>query len=510
MKQLIFTIFISFFFVPISHAQLFIDDGTSGAIYIRNASGGALASSESVVTDVSIYVDGDITIEGTFDNLATEVQLSGNFNSTGTFITTGDEVFIGGNAQTISGTLTGSNDFYNLILNKTASTLATLSDNAELNTAGVLAFEGGVLATGSNYIQVNNTATASITGSGANGALDSFVEGELRRNIIAGGGTYDFAVGGTHIDAGGGDGVQYTSLKSNTGNGVVSVIFHDSTGVGISDNVVICPTGIGGFQDVDYRIRNGSWEITNPGSGISNYDIILNPIDYTDNSYVDYTILKDGIGTGRDSCNGVISLPPLTHDSLTSFSFFEVAATTLTTLLPVELLSFTAELTNSNYVELNWQTASEINNDYFSIERSLNDIDWKELIQIKGAGNSASLLSYIAYDTNTIVGISYYRLKQTDFDGQFSYSQIKTVKIVKSEVSQVSIYPIPTDNQITITGNKTEISQINIYNVFGQDVTSHTKEIIHSESKLIIDLSDLNSGMYYIKTKTTANKVYKQ
>jgi len=295
-------------------AQLFIDDGTNGIVSIRNTSNGILGRAEASPSDVAIYVDGNITIEGIYDNQGAEVQLSGDISNTGTFTTTGDEVFIGGASQTISGTFTASHDFYNLIISKTSSTPIVLNANVEIDSAGVLAFEGGVFVTEDNYVYVKDTLVASITGAETNGALDKFIEGELRRNIAAGY-TYDFPIGGTYADTTGGDGIQYASLKSNDGNGVVSVQFSDSTGIGILDNIVICSTGSGNQQNIEYRIRNGSWKITNPGGGINNYDITLNPTDYTDIGYVDYTILKDGLPTGRDACDGIASLPPLTHDS---------------------------------------------------------------------------------------------------------------------------------------------------------------------------------------------------
>jgi len=178
--------------------------------------------------------------------------------------------------------------------------------------------------------------------------------------------------------------------------------------------------------------------------------------------------------------------------------------------LPVELVNFNASSVNNKLVQLDWQTASEINNDYFTIERSVDGTDWKELTQINGSGSSSSLLNYSVNDYNPYLGVSYYRLKQTDFDGQYSYSQISSVNIQKTRYSEIEIYPNPTKNQITILGSSYELEQVKIYNVLGQDVTILTEKIINNESKIIINLLNLNTGMYYVKTKTTSNKVYKQ
>lgn len=176
--------------------------------------------------------------------------------------------------------------------------------------------------------------------------------------------------------------------------------------------------------------------------------------------------------------------------------------------LPVDLLNFSATNIDNQYVKLNWQTASEINNDYFTIEKSQNGIDWKDLITVDGAGNSSTLLDYEGSDISPYMGVSYYRLRQTDFDGEFSYSNIKSINFNLVN-NQIEIFPNPTKKQIIITGNKSEIETINIYNVLGQNVTNKTI-IKKLDNKVIIDLTELSEGTYYIRTKTTANKVYKQ
>jgi len=116
--------------------------------------------------------------------------------------------------------------------------------------------------------------------------------------------------------------------------------------------------------------------------------------------------------------------------------------------LPIELLFFTAKYNNS--VLFNWETASEINNDYFTIETSTDAIYYKSLVNINGAGNSTSLKSYSYIQKNPPIGVNYYRLKQTDFDG----------KNVTSEVVSVTILPLK------------EIKIIKIINLYGQEVDS--------------------------------------
>jgi hypothetical protein len=178
--------------------------------------------------------------------------------------------------------------------------------------------------------------------------------------------------------------------------------------------------------------------------------------------------------------------------------------------LPIELLGFDLEVFD-NKVQLKWQTTSEINNDFFTIERSIGGINWEAVNKVDGSGNSSSLLGYVSLDEKPSFGISYYRLKQTDFYGNFSFSEIKSANIYKLEnQNSLKIYPNTAENKITLTGSETELHQLKICDILGENITALTKFIINNDSKLIIDLSNLNTGMYYIKTKTTTNKVYKQ
>lgn len=101
--------------------------------------------------------------------------------------------------------------------------------------------------------------------------------------------------------------------------------------------------------------------------------------------------------------------------------------------LPIELIAFNARAKNGQ-VELNWETASETNNDYFTIQRTTDGIDFQSVGQeIDGAGNSTSVLSYKGTDRNPNRGSSYYRLKQTDFNGMSSYSAMVNVKIDEND-----------------------------------------------------------------------------
>ncbi|MGB0984701.1 MAG: VPS10 domain-containing protein [Saprospiraceae bacterium] len=178
------------------------------------------------------------------------------------------------------------------------------------------------------------------------------------------------------------------------------------------------------------------------------------------------------------------------------------------TALPVELIGFSAKAVNNQYVNLEWQTVSEVNNGFFTIERSKDGKEWEQIATIEGAGNSTSTIDYSAIDPNPYIGKSYYRLKQTDFDKKFTYSDIQTVIIEKQEKSTISVFPNPTKNQITIIGAETELENIKIYNVFGQEVM--VKILTKNSNNVIVDMSNLSAGVYYVIANNSVNKVLKQ
>ena len=177
--------------------------------------------------------------------------------------------------------------------------------------------------------------------------------------------------------------------------------------------------------------------------------------------------------------------------------------------LPIELLNFDASF-NQSTVQLTWQTASEVNNDFFTIERSSDNLLWEEVSTVAGAGNSSTLLVYETVDYQTITGISYYRLKQTDFDGSFNYSSIVSINTdIDFNTSNVIIYPNPAYKEINIIGTAVELAEIKVLNLIGQDISILTSSIDINGEKVSVDLSQLNPGIYYIKTKNTATTIQK-
>lgn len=162
--------------------------------------------------------------------------------------------------------------------------------------------------------------------------------------------------------------------------------------------------------------------------------------------------------------------------------------------LPIELLMFKANCNNQKISTI-WATASQTNNNYFTIERSDKGVDFQSIGTIAGAGNSNQTLYYNFDDSEPLEGISYYRLKQTDFDGKFEYSKVIAVENCKEASVKLSIYPNPSNGTFFImySGNQEEISAIKVFNVIG-------KMVYHSNTyQSIIDISDNQSGIYFVQ-----------
>ena len=101
-------------------------------------------------------------------------------------------------------------------------------------------------------------------------------------------------------------------------------------------------------------------------------------------------------------------------------------------------------------------TATEVNNDFFTVERTLDGITYEEILQMPGAGNSFSPITYIAYDNEPLPGTSYYRLKQTDYDGSYEYSPL--VELYNPYISNISNFAVINTNDDIIVEGRTQLN----------------------------------------------------
>jgi len=207
-----------------------------------------------------------------------------------------------------------------------------------------------------------------------------------------------------------------------------------------------------------------------------------------------------------NSCANTIEVFAVTNSSCGYYfggrgDGFAVDSSVFSTPLPIELTYFNAKLVN-DIVELSWQTLSEINNDFFTIEKSIDARIFETVTTMNGAGNSNQLLNYATQDPNPFEGYSYYRLKQTDFDGQYSYSDVRPIYYSKNGKLGYAIFPNPSKGDALkiklLNNNQEKISlAVTIYDALGGIVKQF--EIIDCIQDCDIDALELNPGLYTIK-----------
>jgi hypothetical protein len=174
--------------------------------------------------------------------------------------------------------------------------------------------------------------------------------------------------------------------------------------------------------------------------------------------------------------------------------------------LPITLIDFTAKVEGKK-VRLDWETGSEENNDYFTVERSLDGKTFEKVFIKDGAGNSKTNLYYYGYDTKPFTGISYYRLKQTDFDGKFAYSDIISVNVqgenMASELN-LKVYPNPVSNQlihVDLHAQNNATYTMCIINEIGQQIYTDTYDALVGNNSYEIHLPNVVPGMYVLEIK---------
>ncbi len=170
--------------------------------------------------------------------------------------------------------------------------------------------------------------------------------------------------------------------------------------------------------------------------------------------------------------------------------------------LPVEFLTFEVEKTDGKAL-LTWTTASETNNDFFAVEKSRDLKNWQETGRVKGRGNSNSLSNYNFVDNNLFSGINYYRIKQVDFDGKYTYSPVRFIE--NQEITNVKIYPNPLRNRLTIEAPDM-VNKVSITDLSGRIVLEK-----QSASKtMTLDLKGLKSGVYIISLEMNGTNIYRR
>jgi len=413
------------------------------------------------------------------------IGVAGNWNNSGTFThNNGEVIFNGGGAQSI--TNTGGETFYELTVNKTAGDV-TLVDSITI--ADTLTLTAGDIVLNNRNLRVN--ADAHITGGSASSYVQADSTGVVRKFFSAVD-SLDYRVG---------DATNYSPF---------TLTFNSGTFAGGANVTVRVVDSIHPNEDkVDHITRY--WVVT--PTGITTPDFDLSYI------YVDADIVgtegnmyarKWSGGVWTDYNAVIVATNTLTANNVTSFSNFGGGGGAP---LPVTLLFFDAQLIGKQ-VDITWTTANESNNDFFTVERSEDGVDYQSLTYVTGAGNSNQALYYSVVDKVPIYGLSYYRLKQTDYDGAFEYFKPVTVTYAPdvNDDFAIAVYPNPTQGKfwVDVKGNEGEEVLVVVLDLLGKE--HYSKIIILEDSIHTIAMDPSNklaSGVYLI-VASSSNKLYKK
>lgn len=373
----------------------------------------------------TFYIGGDLTVaSGASLSSGQKYAVSDNLSS----YNNSWLIFLGTNAQTVNGP--GTIDLSNVAIQKSGS-LNAVTLNRNLDVTLTLQFDAGLFVVGS-YTLTNGTGSA--MGTQVGGSSASYVvtdgTGVYKRTQLATSTSHTFPIGPS-TSAYNPAMINYTGTVDNFSMRVCPhVLVSGTTGAQYSGGVV-----------------DRTWHITEGTAGGTNASLTLQwnsgeELSFTrSNCYVThYASPWDTYSAAAASGSDPYTQ---TRTGLTSFSPYAVRNATL--ILPVELINFNATPKGKN-VEINWTTASETNNDYFSVERSKDGIEFSNIDIVPGAGNSNKILNYKSIDNSPLSEYSYYRLKQVDFDGLFAYSKIVPVYFGETATFGYSNFVVGNEN----------------------------------------------------------------
>ncbi len=454
-----------------------------GNLYVGGNGSGNVSFLYSNTYSSALKVVGDIVIVSgsTLRNEGTGVEVQGNMICNGTHSygsSTSYLLFSGSNIQTVSGI--GSISVYRMDVNKTSNDLS-LSNS--INIFGLIKMvSGNINTTSSSTINIQNNATANSFSN------SSFVRGPMKKT---GNNAFIFPVGkgnllrtiGMDVGAASTSDVFLAEYFYQNPQAVYGNVVDPSL-----DHISSCE-----YWTLDQLNGNSqkkvtlSWSTNSCGvSGMSD----LRVARY--NGALWYN-------EGASASSGTNSAGTVTSNTTTGFGPFTLASTTSLNPLPIELISFDAQA-KTDHVELTWITATEINNDYFTVERSRDGIQFSPIGIMKGAGNSTQAISYDLNDENPLTGISYYRLKQTDYDGKYSYSNIVAVKMKATSFQLISVSPQKEFNTLDVKMSfaKPAMVRLIIQDLNGKIVSDNNFKVEGQILSLPL-IVNMNSGVYFIR-----------
>jgi|GEM_PF-2030426 len=430
----------------------------------------------------SITIGNLTTLNNRWGTLAQtyNITLSGDWINNGTFLNNGVRTvtFNGSSAQNITGT--SSTTFNSLTINNSSG--VTLQMPATVN-ANLSLSNGYLYTSATNLLSMSaGSAVTAVSNS-------SFVYGPVSKTGTT---NFTFPVGKD---------LEYRpiGISSLTASETFTAeYFH--TDPSILYPIALMDPTITHIDGCEY------WTLERAGSANAIVTLSWDTYSCGVTSLPDLTIARydSGLTMWKDEGNGgttgTTSTGTIASAALVNtFGPFTLASTISGGVnpLPVELLDFSASYNGSD-VDLKWSTASELNNDHFTIERSANGSSFYELSVIRGAGNSTQTLSYATVDKEPLSGISYYRLKQVDFNGDYSYSNIASVNISASDPGSITISEANNLLNLQLSCSSNCMVNIAVYDLNGKKVFEQDQDF-YSQPRLDIPTDRLAKGIYLLK-----------
>ncbi|TND08047.1 MAG: hypothetical protein FD123_2601 [Bacteroidetes bacterium] len=430
------------------------------------------------------------------------VSVGGNFSNFdgGNTMTglTGSTIEFNGTAAQTYNQGTSTLTLNNVYMNHTGPGL-TLNSNMVVGTAGTTTLTFGKIITGVNEVQITNTSSGAITA----GSAASFVQGYLRRYLNGAATSYNFPVGHSV------KGYQLANITFTTATTIPQLLANFNTWGAVPNGPTAseCPSNT---YDALPALDNGYWQIdasANPASGT--YNVTLYSTNYTNSGgAAGWTVMKSPSSSFTwaldGTCVGTSTASQTSRTGLGGFSRFGVGQSV--TPLPVEFLSFTGK-NEGDYNRLEWVTATEVNNDYFDVERSVNGSPYQRIGQKDGGNNSSSALYYTFDDLHPEEGINYYRLKQVDFNGAYAYSN--TISIAKHSEGMFleNVRPNPTNGDVLFdfVSEKAVTIHILITDMLGRVVVDELRNVEKGRTALNTLIGPENDGgIYTFKVNETS------
>ncbi|RLD61136.1 MAG: hypothetical protein DRJ01_08470, partial [Bacteroidetes bacterium] len=448
--------------------------------------------SGTVSLNTSITVNGNISISGTLDALASTINLSGDWTNTGTFNRSTSTInFCSTSQQRI--TKTTGEEFYNLTINNTNETIpqVVLGSN-------VLVYNNFTLTSGVVQTTSGNLLSLDVGATVIDGNDSSYVAGPLRKYGIT---DFDFPIGNDTVYA-------RLGISSMTGSGNFIAEYFNAP----YSDITTMGTNMHHVSKIEY------WDLDRP-SGTAEplvklfwEDSSRSVIDAPDSLIVSHFETGQWKNFGNSAFNEAADSSGwvLSNDHFKTFSPITFGVTTdkaESNPLPIELISFNANLDNDK-VNIYWATASEKNNDYFTIQRSTDGYNFEDVEETSGSGNSNSLINYSAVDYEPLYGLSYYRLKQTNYNGKSTYSDLVSIKyefdIIENSF-EISLYPNPVnaENDLNIMLHNVHSGDVvlRISDMLGNIYLLKNIYIAETKSKKLITIErnlNLKAGIYLV------------